>query len=168
MRNDLVYTIFGEKSPKLYIEIRESVDIQKLWDVIDTFSSPIPDVFHKLYDEEGKWRSYLLKEAARELNVDIVELNKYRRKGIRLLRNPINRYMYQKKTEKTRNSDVLESLATFCKGEGKDLRFWQAVSVWSGKDILLVPASPIRYDNEAAMWRSKEARDPYYWEGKDG
>lgn len=69
---------------------------------------------------------------------------------------------------KTRNSEVLQSFVAFCQGEGKELRFWQALSVWSGKRIILASAPPIRYNHEAAVWRPEEIRDPYAWENKDG
>lgn len=69
--------------------------------------------------------------------------------------------------KQSRNSEVLESFVAFCK-ENPDLRFWQALSAWSGKHIILASASPIRYDSDAAVWRPEEIRDPYNWEGKEG
>lgn len=75
--------------------------------------------------------------------------------------------MEEKRMNPTRNSEVLEDFVSFCQNEGKDLRFWQALAVWSEKRIIPASAPPIRYDLNAAVWRPEEVRDPWSWEGKE-
>ena len=61
----------------------------------------------------------------------------------------------------SKNQKLLESFTAYCK-QYPELRFWQALRVWSEQAFILVASSP---DLENGGFR--DTKDTYYWEGKD-
>lgn len=63
----------------------------------------------------------------------------------------------------TRNSELLASFTEFCQNN-PDLRFWQAIGVWSNYYLVLATARPIKMPDTTVMWRAEEVFDPFWWE----
>jgi hypothetical protein len=68
-------------------------------------------------------------------------------------------------SERTRNSEVLESFVAYARAR-PELRFWQALVNWSGLKFLYASDKCNRFEDSTTI--AKSLRDVYSWEGRDG
>lgn len=72
-------------------------------------------------------------------------------------------------SERTRNSEVLESFVSYAKAHPEQ-RLWQALRNWAGVNFIYVSEHQAQeFQNpEDAMTVYNNLQETFYWEGKDG
>lgn len=106
----------------------------------------------------GTYGEYLkAKQRLKEFKEDVEAL----RKGA-----PKAKPMPEPWVVKPRHLDASRSFFEYL-SSSVDVRFWQALSVWSGYNVILTTALPIRLPEDVLVFRGEEVWDPFMWEGKE-
>lgn len=94
MRYSIPYCIF------LDLEKADQVDMEKVWEIIDSMPSPTPEIFHLFYDLEGNPLEITANEVRKKFDLSYGRLNTVDAKVFRTLRYPYYRNKYMKKETK--------------------------------------------------------------------
>ena len=91
MRYSIPYRIFAD------VDKIDMIDMEKVWEIINDMSSPIPEVLNILYGTKGDPTDITLAQASRQCNLSYSRVVTCETKVFRSLRHPYQQKKYMKK-----------------------------------------------------------------------
>lgn len=90
MRHSIPYEIFRDT------EKAKLVDMEKVWEIINSMNFPIPEVLNLLYDKEGDPTETTIKKASEKFSLSYTRAATCEEKAFRALRQPYQEKKYMK------------------------------------------------------------------------